>query len=183
MVQGPETIETKRLRLVALLAHEVEALVHGDAEGASRFVGVTFPPGWPEEREAREGLAWHLRYLQADAAHIPWRIRVIVERVSGSVVGSINLKGPPSAVGDVEIGWGIVERCRLRGYALEAASAVVAWVAAQPGVRSVSATVPSGNIASQRLAARLGMAPTTDIRRALPLWRLEVREGAAQEPV
>ena len=36
----------------------------------------------------------------------PLRIRVIVERASDSVIGSINLKGPPNDVGDVEIGWG-----------------------------------------------------------------------------
>src|SRR5688572_5527551 len=124
MVQRPAAIETKRFRLVALFATEVEALVAGDAERASQLVGVTFPAGWPEEREAREGLPWHLRHLQADMAHVPWRIRVIVERVSGTAVGSINLKGPPNAVGDVEIGWGIVERCRLRGYATEVVSAV-----------------------------------------------------------
>jgi ribosomal-protein-alanine N-acetyltransferase len=176
MVQRPATIETKRLRLLALLADDVEALGAGDAERASRVVGVTFPPGWPEDRETREGLPWHLRHLQADAAHSPWRIRVIVERVSGSVVGSINLKGPPNTIGDVEIGWGMVERCRSRGYALEAASALVAWAAAQPGVRSVSATVPSDNVASQRLAAKLGMVLTSDIRRALPVWRLELQD-------
>ena len=128
-----------------------------------------------EEREAREGLSWHLRHLLADTAHIPWRIRLIVERSSRSVVGSINLKGPPSRDGDVEIGWGVVGHCRRRGYALEAATAVVGWVLAQPGVNALSATVPSDNVASQRLAAKLGMTLTGDTRRNLPLWKLTNR--------
>ena len=173
MVQRPVTIETERLLLVVLLPHELEPLVAGDTERAGRLAGVNFPPGWPEELEAREGLSWHLRHLLADTAHIPWRIRLIVERSSRSVVGSINLKGPPSSDGDVEIGWGVVEHCRRRGYALEAAAAVAGWVLAQPGVNSLSATVPSDNVASQRLAAQLGMTLTGDTRRSLPLWKLK----------
>lgn len=163
MVERPASIETQRLLLLVLLLHELEPLVAGDVERAGRLAGVNFPPGWPEEREAREGLS----------THIPWRIRLIVERSSSSVVGSINLKGPPSPDGDVEIGWGVVEHCRRRGYALEAAAAVTAWVLAQPGVNSLSATVPSDNVASQRLAAKLGMTLTGDTRRSLPLWKLK----------
>ena len=173
MTERALAIETERLRLVVLLLEEVEALIAGDAERAGQLAGVEFPAGWPEEREAREGLPWHLRHLHADAEQVPWRIRVIVERCSGTVVGSINLKGPPSADGDVEIGWGIEERYRRRGYALEAAAAVVAWVSAQPGVKSLSATVPDDNAASLRLAAKLGMTRTSETRRGLPVWRRE----------
>jgi hypothetical protein len=93
------TIETERLRLVVLLPEEVEALIAGDTERAGHLAGVVFPPGWPDEAEAMEGLPWHLRHLLADAAQIPWRIRVIVERSTSTVVGSINLKGPPSDTG------------------------------------------------------------------------------------
>ena len=172
MLERPATIETQRLRLIALLPDEVEALVAGDEESASRSTDIVFPSGWPVEPEAREGLPWHLRHLRANDVHIPWRIRVIVERESGSVIGSINLKGPPDSTGDVEIGWGLVEGCRRRSYAFEAALAVVKWAAAQASVRSVSATVPGHNAASERLAAKLGMVRSHETRRDLPLWRL-----------
>lgn len=173
MLERPATIETQRLRLVALFPDEVEALVARDEETASQSAGVVFPSGWPVEPEAREGLEWHLRHLRANNAHIPWRIRVIVERASGRVIGSINLKGPPDATGDVEIGWGLVEDYRGRGYAFEAALAVVKWAAAQANARSVSATVPRHNGASERLAAKLGMVRSHETRRDLPLWRFD----------
>jgi hypothetical protein len=35
--------------------------------------------------------------------------RVVVERATSLVVGSVNLKGPPDGDGDVEVGWGISE--------------------------------------------------------------------------
>jgi RimJ/RimL family protein N-acetyltransferase len=118
-------------------------------------------------------LKWHLRALRADARQLPWRIRLIVERSSNIVVGSINLKGAPDAVGDVEIGWGLNEEYRGKGYATEAAAAVVRWAFEQPGVRSIGATVPEDNDASQRVARRLGFIRTASTRRNLPLWKID----------
>src|SRR5688572_23309769 len=103
----PATIETARLQLVVLLPREIRALIAGDNEQASEHAGVLFPPGWPEGDDAREGLPWHLRHLESSEAHRAWRIRVVVERATGLVVGSVNLKGPPDGDGDVEVGWGI----------------------------------------------------------------------------
>jgi RimJ/RimL family protein N-acetyltransferase len=179
VTERPATIQTERLDLVVLLPEDVEALIAGDFERARLLTGVTFPDGWPNDPEAKDGLAWHLRALRNDHAQVPWRIRAIVERSSGVVVGSINLKGPPGQDGDVEVGWGLVEQARGRGYAAEASAAVVAWVAAQPEVASLSATVPDDNLPSRRLAARLGLARTEHTRRGLPLWtrRLTSKDG------
>jgi RimJ/RimL family protein N-acetyltransferase len=99
------------------------------------------------------------------------RVRVIVERSSKTVIGSINLKGPPAPGGDGEIGWGLVEQHRRRGYAFEAAAAVIAWAMGQDGVVSISATVPEHSERSQRLAARPGLVRTGETRRDLPIWR------------
>jgi [ribosomal protein S5]-alanine N-acetyltransferase len=86
-------------------------------------------------------------------------------------VGSINLKGPPDDKGGVEIGWGISESYRRRGYALEAASGVIDWVVRQPGATSLSATIDDDTVASQELAAKLGLVRTSGDRRGKPLWR------------
>jgi len=110
--ERPARIETPRLFLVVLLPQEIRALIDGDTERASQLAGVSFPVGWPEENEAREGLPWHLEQLEANGRHRAWRIRVVVERVTGTVVGSVNLKGPPDEEGDIEIGWGITQGWR-----------------------------------------------------------------------
>jgi ribosomal-protein-alanine N-acetyltransferase len=170
-VERPPKIESERLDLVALLPAEIEALIAGDIERASCLAGVRFPQDWPNDSDARDGLSWHLRALQADGRQAAWRIRVILERASKNVIGSINLKGRPDAGGDVEIGWGLAEHHRHRGYAFEAALAVVGWVLQQPEVRCISATVPDDNPPSQRLAAKLGLVRTGETRRDLPLWK------------
>src|SRR5205807_10323597 len=125
----------------------IEALSAGDAKRVAHQTGFTFPPDDPN---LGVDLPWHLRALLADRNQLAWRIRVIVERSSNTVVGSINLKGPPNADGNVEIGWGLNESARGKGYATESAAAVMRWAFEQPGVRSLSATVPEGNDASER---------------------------------
>jgi [ribosomal protein S5]-alanine N-acetyltransferase len=123
VMQRPPNIESKRLLLVALLPEEMEALIARDFERFSALSGLSFPPDNPDIGD----LGWHLRAIQADNKHLPWRMRVIVERTSKTVVGSINFKGPPNAAGDVEIGWGLIENVRGRGYATEASAAVIKW--------------------------------------------------------
>jgi len=170
MNQRPANIETERLLLVTLLPQEIEALIAGKAERVALLTGFRFPPDDPNRGV---DLSWHLRALQADRNQLSWRIRVIVERSSNTVVGSINLKGPPNADGDVEIGWGLNEDAGGKGYATEASAAVINWAAKQPGVATITATIPDDNYPSRRLAVRLGFARTNDVRRNLPIWRFD----------
>jgi len=167
-MQRPPNIPTKQLLLVALLPEEIEALIARDCGRFGALTGFRFPSDHPDIGD----LAWHLAALQADERHLPWRIRVIVQRSSKTVVGSINLKGPPNAAGDVEIGWGLLEDFRGRGYATEASAAVIKWAQQQPGVSSISATISDDNYPSRRLAKRLGLTRTNEMRRDLPLWKL-----------
>ena len=169
-MQRPKDIQTERLILSVLLPEEIEALLAGDIAYVERAMGVRYPPDDPNRGI---DLDWHLRSVRADSNQTPWRIRVIVERSSNTVIGSINGKGPPDDHGDFEIGWGLNQDAYGKGYASEAAAAVVQWAFQQPGVRSVSATIADDNIASQRVARRLGLARTGAVRRELPLWKCE----------
>jgi [ribosomal protein S5]-alanine N-acetyltransferase len=178
MNERPANIETERLLLVTLLPAEIESLIAGDAERVALLTGFTFPRDDPNRGV---DLSWHLRELQADRAQVSWRIRVIVERSSNTVIGSINLKGPPNAAGDVEIGWGLNEDARGKGYATEASAAVINWVSKQPNVSTISAAIPDDNYASQRVATRLGFARTSNVRRNLPIWRLDRNSSTRTE--
>ena len=162
-------IQTERLILRVILPDEIEWLLAGDSRHLESANGFIHPPDDPN-RDV--DLGWHLRALRADPTQLPWRIRLIIERSSNTVIGSINLKGAPDSEGDVEVGWGLNEGYRGQGYATEAAAAVIRWAFEQPGVRSISATVPDDNDASQRVARRLGLTRTAIIRRNRPLWKL-----------
>jgi ribosomal-protein-alanine N-acetyltransferase len=81
--------------------------------------------------------------------------RLIIERGSGLVVGSIGLFWPPSE-GILEIGYGIVASRRGRGYAPEATRALAEFALTAPDVHTVSATVEQSNPSSVRVLEKAG---------------------------
>lgn len=82
--------------------------------------------------------------------------RQIVERASGLVVGSISLMWPPEE-GAIEFGYGVVASRRIRGYASEAARAVVSFALNSPEVHTVYADVDETNPASIRVLEKAGL--------------------------
>ena len=69
------------------------------------------------------------------------QINVISNNIAN--VGTVGYKGPPSADGTVEVGYGILPEYQRRGYASEAVRALLARAFAVPAVRRVIAeTLP-----------------------------------------
>jgi len=91
-----------------------------------------------------------------DDADAAFGQRLVVERATGLVVGGIGLFGPPED-GRVEFGYGIVESRRGRGYATEAARALVQAALGLPGVTEVTAGVDPANPASVRVLEKAGL--------------------------
>ncbi len=81
--------------------------------------------------------------------------RLIIERDSGLVVGSIGLFWPPGE-GTLEIGYGIVASRRGRGYAPEATRTLAEFALTAPGVHTVFANVELSNPASVRVLEKAG---------------------------
>ncbi|MET7300802.1 GNAT family N-acetyltransferase [Embleya sp. NPDC005575] len=81
--------------------------------------------------------------------------RLIIERESGLLVGSIGLFWPPSE-GVLEIGYGIVASRRGRGYASEATQALAGFALGAPDVHTVSANVELSNPPSVRVLEKAG---------------------------
>ncbi|THA56257.1 N-acetyltransferase [Streptomyces sp. A0958] len=81
--------------------------------------------------------------------------RLVIERSSGLVVGSIGLFWPPTE-GVLEIGYGIVASRRGRGYASEATQALADFALTAPEVHTVSADVELSNPASVRVLEKAG---------------------------
>ncbi|WP_028814974.1 GNAT family N-acetyltransferase [Streptomyces flavidovirens] len=81
--------------------------------------------------------------------------RLIIERDSGLVVGSIGLFWPPSE-GTLEIGYGTVASRRGLGYAPEATRALAEFAFTAPSVHTVCANVELSNPASVRVLEKAG---------------------------
>lgn len=82
-----------------------------------------------------------------------------ISRVSdGKAIGGIGFKAPPES-GSVEVGYGLAESARGRGFAAEALTALLQVAAEHDLARVVADTAPD-NIASQRTLLRAGFRPT-----------------------
>jgi RimJ/RimL family protein N-acetyltransferase len=81
---------------------------------------------------------------------------VLVHQGSGAEVGRCGFKGPPAADGVVEIAYGVSPEHEGKGYATEAAAALVSYASRQKQVRRVRAhTLPESN-ASTRVLVKCG---------------------------
>jgi len=153
-VAAPRLI-TERLELRPLPAAAAAALQE-DREGASRTLGAALPDAWPQP-DLLDVLPLQ---AAAPAENERFGVWVMIERDSRSVVGDIGFIGPPDENGSVEVGYSVVPGRRRRGYATEAARAIVEWALRQPGVQVVVAGCDSDNAPSIRTLERVGFRRT-----------------------
>jgi RimJ/RimL family protein N-acetyltransferase len=150
-------LETRRLILIAAPAELLRALCAGDTARAEGLLGVAIPAGWPDA-ELAEILPAALARLGSDPATLGFGVWVVVARAPRAVVGSAGFIAPPDD-GTIELGYGIHPDHRGIGYATEAATALIAWGRARPGVRRVIAECDETNAASIRVLEKAGMRP------------------------
>ena len=80
---------------------------------------------------------------------------VVEEKSSGTFVGRVGPWLPPGWPG-FEIGWGIANGFRGKGYAIEAARASIDWAFATFEIDEIVHAIDRENTASQHVARRLG---------------------------
>lgn len=123
-----------------------------------------------------------LATLESAAGADPWRFGfAVVHRESGMVIGNAGLTGPPDPDGVFEIAYGIVPEYQGRGYATEAAEALLAWVVRNGRVTTARAhTLPKRN-ASTRVLEKCGFRHVGEVNHPTDglIWRWEKRLEAA----
>lgn len=148
-------VATPRLELVPCSLSVATAL-GADAEESERLLDARLANGWPDP-ELAEFLPFYAGLLREDPQLLGYGVWVLIERESRTVVGSAGFQGRPGAEGEIELGYGVHPDFRNKGYATEAARALLRWASEQPGVKRVIARCDEDNIASQRVVERAGM--------------------------
>ena len=88
-----------------------------------------------------------------------WYAMWIIEDVHGTHVGDLCFKGLDDGK-NPEIGYGINEEFRGRGYATEAAELAIKWAFEHPEVKAVEAETDPENAASRKVLAKCGFKAT-----------------------
>ncbi|WP_338783721.1 GNAT family N-acetyltransferase [Streptomyces sp. DG1A-41] len=142
-------ITTERLRLRPLTAADTDWWVrlHADNE-VNRFVG-----GYTHEQAAAR-----LRDIQQQWTERGHGLCAVELRSTGETIGRCGLNWWEQ-FGETEIGWTFARAHWGRGYATEAAQAVLTWGFGALGLKQITAMIHHGNAASSAVAQRLGFTP------------------------
>jgi RimJ/RimL family protein N-acetyltransferase len=138
-------IRTERLELIPATVTTARAALDGPDALAAALDAVV-PAGWPPQFLDAPALEFTLARLDAGLEQAGWWMYFILLPGDGArptLIGSAGYKGPPSADGTVELGYGIVGEYQRRGFASEATRGMMARAFRYPSVRRVIAeTLP-----------------------------------------
>jgi RimJ/RimL family protein N-acetyltransferase len=142
--------ETPRLRLRSLRPGDLEDL-------AAMFADPEQMRFWPAPRSRAESAEWLERNIEVEAAH-GFGFWCVESRPDGAFVGHCGLRplmleGSP----EVEVGWHLLKTRWNQGLATEAAQEAVRLGFERFGLARIVAIVPPANLASRRVAQKLGM--------------------------
>ena len=146
------TIDTERLRLVTLAAHDIDALLGGSSE----LRGIVIPSAWlrnnPDERAM---LLYFAGRIRSSPELAPWRLRLMVCRADATMIGHVGFHDPPTD-GRLELGYTVLEPHRRRGYASEAVTALMSAAASDHDVHRFRLAISPDNQPSLAMARNLG---------------------------
>lgn len=146
-------LETQRLYLVKSTAEMMHAAVEEDWPALSRLLGgVDIADHWSHFPEA---MVWMRDRLQDAPEEASWWNYLIILRDESRLIGTCGYKGPPEPDGSVEIGYEIADAYQSRGFATEAARALLHHALIHPAVKSVKACTLAEENPSVKLLRRL----------------------------
>ncbi len=155
-MKGSSHIETPSLRLVPHAPEHLRALIQGPDVYARSF-GSQPAEGLRDFIVSKDVSPEWLARLESATEADPWIHGFgLLHVASGMVIGMGSFTGPPAADGVVEIAYAVVPEYQRKGYATEAAQALVAYAFSSGRVRVVRAhTLPEQN-SSTRVLAKCG---------------------------
>ena len=134
-------IKTERLQLYPASREQMEAVIASE-----------------QDEELRKAYSEMLEGCLRHPDQWDWYAIWLIEQKDGTRIGDLCFKGLGEN-GVAEIGYGILEEYRGRGYAAEAVEAACRWAFRHPEVSALEAETDAGNTASQRVLEKCGFLP------------------------
>lgn len=157
------TIRTERLELISGTVD----LLSAELEGLAPFrqkLGVEVPETWPPELYDRPAQEFMINYMKENEDAAGWGSWYLVLNNSDdnpkTLMGICGFKGKPSPDGTVEIGYSVLTEYQRKGYATEAAKALVDRAFSYSKVSRVIAETYPELMSSIRVLAKNGFVLT-----------------------
>jgi ribosomal-protein-alanine N-acetyltransferase len=153
-----DIIYSPRLELIALSSDFLKASINNELENASQLINLDIPSDWLEAKWLME---MRLTKMRENPALEPWLLRAIGLRETKRMIGFIGFHTLPGAEylnsyapGSVEFGYTIFADYRGKGYASEAAGALMDWATREHGVTRFVVSISPTNEPSLRIAQK-----------------------------
>ena len=158
-------LRTRRLDLALLVVDDAREMALVLADPAL----YAFTGGEPPDEATLRRRYARLVAGPADPSRESWHNWIIRLADGGTVIGTVQATVRPASR-EAEIAWVTGVPWQGRGYATEAAAALVEWLA-ETGTRSVVALIHPGHPASAAVARHLGLLPTDELVDGERVWR------------
>lgn len=147
-------LQSKRLILEPFTLEIAQAVEEGYYDKVIK-AGYNFGMGWPDE-ETLETIPKIIKNIQFAGEPSGFESWMIIRKDNNCIIGDIGFKGMPGEEGVIDIGYGIIEAERKKGFAVEAARVLLDWAIEQPAVKQITAKCYTHNFASKKILSRVG---------------------------
>jgi RimJ/RimL family protein N-acetyltransferase len=148
-------IHTDRLMLVPVTLEITRSLLEGNSKEVEKL-GIKTDKKWPTA-DTMDVLPTINASLEKDKIPSGFEFWMIVKKDNMQVIGDIGFHGKPNEKGEVEVGFGLVEHERGKGFGYEALKAIMNWLKFQESVKAIKADCLIDNKPSARILEKVGM--------------------------
>jgi len=133
----------------------IRSLIAGSSKEVEKL-GFGIDVNWPRD-DTKDILPIQLESLEKSKIPSGFDGWMIVKKDNMQVIGDIGFHGKPNENGEVEVGYGLVEKERGNGIGFESVQAIMEWANSQISVKVIKADCLIENIPSIRILEKVGM--------------------------
>ncbi|MEE8046725.1 MAG: GNAT family N-acetyltransferase [Dehalococcoidia bacterium] len=147
-----QQLETDRTIVAPITTEIAQGMIDRDSAALQTESRLRFPNPFQVPPMMDDFLPAVVQRLRYQPDQVGWWGWLFFEKKKREVLGSVGVSGPPDEAGGVGLAFSIYSMFENQGYTKEATKAVVDWILAQPGVKSLRMTVHPNNYAAVRIA-------------------------------
>lgn len=150
-----ENIITDTLIIIPVTLKMTRSLLAGSSEEIEKL-GIKTDEKWPTS-DTMDILPIINASLEKNSIPSGFEFWMIIKKENMRVIGDIGFHGKPNENGEVEIGFGLVEHERGKGFGFESLKSIMNWLSSQDSVKVIKAGCLISNKPSTRILEKVGM--------------------------
>jgi [ribosomal protein S5]-alanine N-acetyltransferase len=165
-----EKLETDRLLLIPYTTQICRNVLNGDYSDLDTL-NLKKGKSWPDNdvMETLPKIINNLAMVEAPTGFESW---MIIKKETLEIIGDLGFKGFNYEAENIDIGYGIIKEERRKGYAEEAATAIIKWAFSNAIVKEITARCLADNTNSINLLTKFNFKELAT-KNGMIHWKLE----------